>query len=154
MASFAFRLESVLKVRRLREEEAQRVVGRRLTALMQARQRLELLTRTASREAEALRSALRRGAMPLDSVISGRSWIGRLEREQSVVRGIIAAHEQQLVVERARLADAAKQRKALETLRDRQQAAHEQRVSRLEDLFLDEVGLIGFSRATGAGGAA
>lgn len=154
MTSFAFRLESVLKLRRLREEDAQRVVGRRLAAIMQARRRLEALARTAAEETGALRSALQLNEMPLDSVIGGRGWIGRLQREQAVVRGVIAAHEQQLAVERARLVEATKQRKALEKLRERQHAAHQQRLSRAEDLFLDEVGLVGYSRqARGSGEA-
>lgn len=148
-AQFEFRLETLLRLREQAEKTKQRTVARRLAAISEAQRRLDDAAERERAERERLRTASGPGTMSVDEVMASRAWIGRLQRERWAIGGQIAAHERQLTTERAALAEAAKQRKILEKLRERKLAEYRLRVNRAEDRFLDEIAAGQFARSAG-----
>ena len=149
-ALFEFRLEPLLRLRVQAEKTKQRVVARRLIAISEAQRRMEEIATQERAERARLREASGPGSMSVDEVMASRGWIGRLQRDRWAIAGQIAAHEQQLAVERAALAEAAKQRKILEKLRERRLAEFRWRMNRSEDRFLDEIASGQFVRSASA----
>lgn len=138
---FVFRLEAVLRLRKRAEEERQRAVA---AAVGRVEERRRLLTRLVQRgevETRRLRAAMREETLPVDAVLNCRAWIGRLRRECVGVMQELADAEQALAVERARLAEAAKQRKVLEKFKERRAAEYRRAQDRAETAFLDEIGV-------------
>lgn len=149
-ARFEFRLETLLRLREQSEKAKQRVVARRLAAISEAQRRLEATAQQEAAERTRLRVASGPGSMSVDDVMASRAWIGRLQRERWGIGAQIASHDRQLAVERAALAEAAKQRKVLEKLRERKLAEFCQRVNQAENRFLDEIATEQFVRTAGA----
>jgi len=147
---FEFRLEPLLRLRVQAEKAKQRVVARRLAAISDAQRRMERIGEQEQAERARLREASGPGSMSVDEVMASRGWIGRLQRERWAIGAQIAAHEKQLAAERAALAEAAKQRKILEKLRERRLAEFHMRMNRADDRFLDEIAAGQFVRNAGA----
>lgn len=135
---FRFRLERVLRLRRLQEQVCRRDLARAQAAVM-------LQTRVVERlrdEERQGKDALRRMKMKTLDLERLRLQDGYLE---FLARRILAALErlQELrkveTEKRAALAEAARKVKVLERLRERRHAAHLVELDRGERIFLDEV---------------
>jgi flagellar export protein FliJ len=135
---FQFRLATVLRVRALREREAQRRVARKRAELM----RLDELDRACTAEIAAAQQALlgtQRGGL-LDSLALTRSraWIAHLRR-QMVDRQRLrekAAAELRTLVDALRRART--ETRALEKLRERRLADHKRAARLREQASADE----------------
>ncbi len=147
---FKFRLEPLLRLRVQAEKTKQRIVARRLVAISEGQRRMEEIATQERDERARLREASGPGSMSVDEVMASRGWIGRLQRDRWAMGAQIAAHEKQLLIEREALADAAKQRKILEKLRERRLAEYRMRMNRAEDRFLDETASGQFVRSASA----
>jgi flagellar FliJ protein len=147
MKKFRFRLETVLKLRQMAEDQQKRVVG-------------ELLSEIHRRQEEAvtLDSALRGAGAELkerngEGQIDLR-WLGHYQSYVSHVRSCIAeiiesvAELQQKVAEaRAELAEAAKQTRIIEKLKERRKQRYDDDLTRAEMREQDEVATKNFLRS-------
>lgn len=137
--AFVFRLEALLKLRRMEEAARQRGVAEALSVVQEQRNLLVRLSQRAEVETRRLRQAMRGATLPVDEVMATRGWIGRLVREGTFVARELVRAEEALTAQRAELARAVARRKALERLREKRLAEHMQRLSRAEDALLDEI---------------
>lgn len=119
MRKFAFRLDAVLAVRRLREREAQRKVGAKRAELA----RLDELDRQTRAEisAEQRRMIGEQAGVRVDAVglVRGRAWVAHLRRQmllRHVQRGQLQQELQKLLAE---LVEARRQTRMIEKLRER-----------------------------------
>ncbi len=139
---FTFRFETMLKIRRQREDQHKRIVGDRLGQITQVEEQAGALNRQIQEEMAAIRAGQEVGRIDMQQVIRHRHWLGHLHK------GVLEAEarkrflEAKLAQERVLLAEAAKQRRILEKLKEHRWAQHRYRENRQETLAADEMAII------------
>lgn len=136
---FQFRLETVLRLRKERERAQQRVVAERVQALGAAQARMRSAGRQLVDAVDAARGERGVGMLDLAQIARQRFWMGHLQRvlteedraAQQIARGLAS--------ERRRLAERARDRRAIEKLREHQEQRHNDEVARADRIELDEL---------------
>lgn len=142
-----FRLEPLLKIRRLEEDRAKRVVAERLREIQNVQQRIAALDQRTVEATATMRSlVLAARIVPLEASRQ-RGYIGSLHVQHYAIMAELNALNQSLAVERAALAEAAKRRKILEKLKERQQQRELHRQNLAEQRASDELGVLRFVHA-------
>jgi flagellar protein FliJ len=121
---FVFRYETLLKIRRQREDHHKRIVAERVRQIVAARDRLASLHHQISEEQDAIRSGQAPGTLDIQQIVRHRHWLGHLHRNVLDTEGSIRVLEGHLAQERTALAEAVKQRKILDKLRERRLERH------------------------------
>ncbi|TWT45437.1 flagellar biosynthesis chaperone [Phycisphaerae bacterium RAS1] len=139
MRRFAFRLETLLRVRRLREQEIKRRFGMKLAEIA----RVDGDNLATSREIEAQQQALRRrqsetNVDPSD-LARGRAWIAHLRKTIVQRRILRQSLTQELEAIRTDLRRAQTDTKSLEKLRERRHGEYQDARERREQATIDEV---------------
>ncbi len=136
---FRFRLETVLRVRELREREAKRKVGAKLAEIAA----LDNLNQQAATEISKRQGDLNQSqhAVHLDprELSSGRAWIAYLRRsiaQRQVAKSSLLSELEQL---RAELVTARTQTRILEKLRERKHETWKREGQQREQAEMDEV---------------
>lgn len=151
MARFKFRLEPVLKMRKRIEQDRQRELALRESKLVELQNELKRMDSTLQSTAEELRKNHLTGRIDLGFLTAHRRFLGAMQRQGIEVAQKIAAQQLKVNEARAHLAEAAKHRKAIEKLRERQLERWQQDQSRRELADLDEIGTqIGYKNLTDA----
>jgi flagellar protein FliJ len=128
---FQFRFETMLKIRQQREDQHKRIVGERLAQIAEIREELSRLEQLTGQGIHSVRAIQQVGRIDLQQVMAQRGWVAHLHKATLEAQARIGALEARLAQERAALAEAAKQRRILEKLKERQEERHrleEQRV--------------------------
>jgi flagellar FliJ protein len=139
---FTFRLETLLKIRRQREERHQRIVADRLRQIQEVEDQLTAIAHQIQSEEQAIMANQRQGVIDMQQVVRHRHWLGHLHKcalDAKARRGYLEA---QLAQERAALAEAAKQRKILDKLKERQWERYRQEQDYQETGEADEMATI------------
>ncbi|HPF37264.1 MAG TPA: flagellar FliJ family protein [Phycisphaerae bacterium] len=142
-----FRFETLLKLRRQKEDEAKRAVALRIGQIRDLEQRQEALQSRIEQQTERSRLMLGESTLNLDELRLSRHWVTRLrqgilqaEAEMRTQRAILAA-------ERTQLADASKNRKVLARLKERRLDRYFEEQRRLEQSAMDEMNVLRFAHA-------
>lgn len=136
---FVFRYETLLKIRRQREDQHKRIVAERVRQIVEARARLDALHQQITDEQDELRIGQGVGTVDIQQLVRHRHWIGHLHRHVLDTEGSIRVLEGRLAQERAALAEAVKQRKILDKLRERRLERHRLDEQRQETLADDDL---------------
>ncbi len=136
---FVFRYDTLLKIRQQREDQHKRVVAERVRQIMAARDRLNSLGRQIAQEESAIRDGQGPGVLDLQQIVRHRHWLGYLHRCVLETEGSIRVLEGRLAQERAALAEAVKQRKILDKLKERRLVRHLQEEQRREINVADDL---------------
>jgi flagellar FliJ protein len=139
MAVFHFKLHAVLRQRELAEQGCQRdlAVAQAARAVVQAElARLEEAMRAALAD---LRQNQLVGSLNLSFLAAHRRFILAMQRQTAVQLQKMQEAQSKVVAEQARLAEAAKQRKVIEKLRERQHAEWAEAIARKESAAMDEI---------------
>jgi len=139
---FVFRFETMLRLRRQREDERKRVVAERLRQIARVEDRLASLHRQLRQEAEAIRAAQQPGRMDMQMAVRHRGWIGHLHRAVLEAQGQLRGLEARLAQERAALAEAARLRRVLEKLKERRREQFMQEQERIETRAADDLNTV------------
>lgn len=139
MKRFQFRLEGLLRLRKVEEERCLQGLRARQAALADAEERERQLVSERGRTVESL-TRLERGRLDMDEVLRHRRYLCALEnrtREVSAegIRRRVDLREAQRLAERA-----VRERQLVERLRERRLGEHEAGVRREEVRDLDEIG--------------
>lgn len=135
---FTFRFETMLRIRRQREDEHKRIVAARLREIAGVNRQIGSLQRQIHEEEDAIRTSQMPGTIDLQQAIRHRHWLGHLHRCLVETQGRMRGLESQLAQERAALAEASKQRKILDKLKERQWRRHQMEQERREAKEADE----------------
>jgi flagellar protein FliJ len=144
-SSFRFRLERVRALRERREDAAKEELAgamlrhRRCEEEMQAAAERIALARAAQVDATRLPASA-------NDLMAHQAYLERAERAHQATRQNLQRHEVELVQRREALTQAARDRQALERLKENRRAEHEREVARQEGLMLDEIALNGYRR--------
>jgi flagellar protein FliJ len=139
--SFTFRLERVRTIRERAEERAREA----LSTELRNRAEGEVLLRNATDAVDAARDATRStvigGRISATDFISAQAFIERTERLRVEASLELARREAEVNVRRQVLAAAARDRQAIEKLKERQKAEHDAEWARRSQNTLDELAL-------------
>jgi flagellar FliJ protein len=139
---FTFRFDTLLKIRRQREDEHKRIVGGRLREIAQTQLRIDAIQRQIDEEMNAIRAGQDRGTIDIQQLMRHRHWLGHLHKSGLEAEARLGYLEARLAQERAALAEAVKQRRILEKLRERQADRHQREADRQERLESDELATV------------
>ena len=143
---FRFRLETVLKVRRQREDQQKRVVAGKAREVTSLGSRTRAIGMRIAQAVGAARGLRRTGPMDMSQIARQRFWISHLQRALIETRQQMQGTERELARERQVLADLARDRKTLEKLKDKQAERYQAEIDRAERLELDELAIAGAAR--------
>jgi flagellar FliJ protein len=144
-SSFRFRLERVRALRERHEDAAKQA----LAGAMAQHQRCEdEVAAAAQRVAEAREGQLGAVAAPIAAtdLLARQAYLERTERAHQASRHDLGRHELVLAQRRDALMQAARDRQALERLKEHRRAEHDRETARQEGLALDEIAINGFRR--------
>lgn len=145
---FVFRYETLLKIRRQHEDRHKRIVAERLGQIAAARDRLSALQGQIADEEAAIRAGQDAGTIDMQQLIRHRHWLGHLHKSALETQASIRALEARLAQERAALAEAVKQRKILDKLKERRLERHLQEQDRQETRADDDLTAVRFVHDT------
>ena len=144
---YAFRLETLLRLRQQREDEQKRVVASRLRKIKTIEQQKQVLEVRIAEQVETMRDLLVSEQMDVDQLKAGRHWMARLRCGVLEAEGAIVANRTILAQERANLANARKDSKILERLKERQREAFFAEIERQDRAESDEMNVTRFAHA-------
>ena len=152
MPQFVFKLDGVLRHRERGEQHAQRAVAEKLADVTRLERELRALNDDLTTSTASLRDGKLTGPLDLSYLAAHRRYVADVTRRGAGLMQQIAAAQRLVDAARRELAEAAKQRKILETLRERHLAAWKAERSRRE-LAEDDDAAGRMSYATLADGA-
>ena len=153
MAKFVFQLQAVLRHREHEEQEKQRLLADAQAEMVRLQEQLSRLDGSVQTSLDDLRNNRLIGPLDMRYLASHRRFVLAVRQEAMAV--VQAMARQQLKVEEAQraLAEAAKERKVIEKLRERQHERWRADEAHREFVALDEVATqMGFRAATTAAG--
>jgi flagellar FliJ protein len=136
---FRFRLQTLLNIEQNKEKQAQIAFQKAITELRRQRQVLADQEYEYQREQRAMAQAIRRGTSPQELSAYDLFFTG-LKARMEEQKQRIAQADQAVEEARKELAERTKQRKIMEKLREKAQAAHDEEARRVETAMFDEVG--------------
>lgn len=129
----------MLKIRRQREDHQKRIVADRLAQIKQVQEDLVRLERLAHEGMDTIRSVQQAGRIDMQQAMAQRSWVAHLHKSTLDAQARMRGLEARLAQERAALAEAAKQRRILEKLKERQWSRHRMEEQRAETNATDDL---------------
>ena len=144
-ALFVFRFETLLRLRKQREDEKKRLVATRLRLIGEVRRRQDELTRSLEEQTRTLRASLRDSSVDVDQLRWGRHWLSHLRRGVLEADGELATHRALLAHERGRLVEARKDKEVLAHLKELRREAYLAEASRREQREVDEINALRFA---------
>lgn len=139
---FEFRYETLLRIRRQREDERKRIVAARLQEIAKLEARRQAIVDRIRQQSEETRRMLSCDTVNVDELKFGRHWMLRLQRGVLETEAAIVRQRAALVEERVRLVEATREVKVLVRLKERRQAAFALEMNRREQLELDEMSVM------------
>ncbi len=141
MARFQFNLEGVLRHRKHLEQERQRAVGELLAEMAAMQAELKALNDMVAQSTEQLRTSHLTGRIDLGYLTAHRRFILATQSKAAALMQKMAQLQQRIDAARRELAEAAKQRKIIEKLREKQYERWREEQQRKELAALDEIGM-------------
>src|SRR3954453_13820657 len=119
MPKFAFKLEGVLRQRKHVEQEKMRLLATALTHQSDCEAELQSLQESVGRTNDDLRQNHLTGVLDMSFLAAHRRYMIAMQRQAISIAQKIAAAQQRVTESRLALAEAAKQRKVMEKLREK-----------------------------------
>ncbi len=141
MATFDFPLEGVLRHRRHVEEECQRNLARFQQQMRDAQAELRELDQTLQGNLNDVRQNRLVGKLDLAFLAAYRRYVAAVQRKGTTMAQKMALIQRDIDAARKSLGEAAKQRKIMEKLREKQFERWKQNLARKEAAELDEVSM-------------
>jgi len=144
-SSFRFRLERVRALRERSEDAAKQALAEAMQQHQLCRQELERAQERVQR-AQAAQLAAAESSSSAADLRAHQAFLERAERAVQATRRDLERHEHHVAQRREQLTHAARERQALERLKEHRRADHEREAARREGIELDEMAINGFRR--------
>ena len=141
MAKFIFRLQAVLRHRKAIEQQKQRDLAVAVARFTDLEAQLKSLESSMRETNDDVRRNRLTGPLDVSFIIAHRRFLLGMQRRALELATRMAAAQKDVDAARAALAEAAKQRMVLDTLREEQHARWREDLERKELADLDEVGM-------------
>lgn len=142
-----YEFETLLKLRKQKEDEAQRVVAARLGQIRQLEDRQQALQSRIEEHSARTVQILGAGALDVDGMRLSRHWMIRLRQGLLQAEAETRAQRAILAAERSQLAEASKHRKVLARLKERRLEQYFAEAERREQQEADEANVLRFAHA-------
>jgi flagellar FliJ protein len=139
MAKFVFQLESLLNQRKRDEQECQRLLAEQAAVVNAAEEAVRRINDDVQAGHDDVRRHLK-GELDMSFLTAHRRFMGAMQRRVTELLQRVVVAKKKLEESRARLADAAKRRKAIEKLREKQLERWHIDQARKETALSDEIG--------------
>jgi flagellar FliJ protein len=139
MAQFTFTLDGVLRHRRHVEQECQRDLAKHQQRVRECENELRQMDQALKGNLADIRENRLIGKLDLGFLAAYRRYAASVQRKGTEIVQRMAVFQRQVETAQKALAEAAKQRKIVEKLREKQYDRWKQEVSRKEAAELDEV---------------
>src|SRR5947209_18464341 len=141
MPKFTFQLQGVLRHREMIEQEKQRAFALAQAERAAAQAEIKRLDETVQQALADLRANHLTGSLDLSFLAAHRRFMLAMQRQGIELMQKLQAAQKKVEAAQIELAEAAKQRKIMEKLRERQQARWNADAERRESAELDEVAM-------------
>ena len=143
--SFRFRLERVRALRERAEDEAKEAFAGAMLDRLRSEQEME---DAAQRVAQARAAQLDATAAPMSAtdLMARQAYLERSERAHQASQDDLSRRDEALEQRREELTEAARERQALERLKENRRIEFQREQARIEAANLDEIALNGFRR--------
>ncbi|HWE03153.1 MAG TPA: flagellar export protein FliJ [Tepidisphaeraceae bacterium] len=149
MPQFHFPLAGVLRHREHLEQECQRNVAGIQQRMREAQDALRELDQSMQRNIAEVRENRLVGRLDMGFLAAHRRYIASVQRKGTMMAQKMALMQRELDTARAALSEAAKQRKIIEKLREKQMHRWQQERDRKESAELDEMSMRLFASQSG-----
>jgi len=139
--SFTFRLERVRELRERAEEHAREELARKLQLRMRGEAMLLQATQTVTDARDTGFGALRRFGASGADMLAAQAYLERAERDRREAALDLDRQDAEVRARRRALTAAARDRRAIGKLEERQRAAHDREIACRAQIDLDEVAL-------------
>jgi flagellar FliJ protein len=143
--SFRFRLERVRALRERSEDAAKQALAEAMATHHVASQAFDRAQAQVA-AAQAAQSVSGTTARTVTDLLAHQAFLERSERAVLVSRQDLQRHEHHLDQRRHELTEAARERQALERLKENRRSDHNRELARREAIDLDEIAITGFRR--------
>jgi flagellar FliJ protein len=140
MARFRFKLEALLEHRQMVEKEKQRRVAQIQQEIQVIQRQIQDAQMRIALENRTLGTRELTGRLDMTYIATEKKYVGNLQLKIVYAFQKIVEIEKTLVVARAELLEAAKARKVIEKLREKQLARWREELERKEAAAMDEIG--------------
>lgn len=141
MTSFRFPLERLRALRERGEDLAKQELAGALSRQASCADRLRAMGDEVAGAFAAQRSAASDGSASAHDLAAHQAYLERMEQAREAGQLDLDRHDAEVGARRDALREAARQRQALERLKDRRRADHDRAVARAEGAVLDEIAL-------------
>lgn len=141
MARFVFNLDGVLRQRKRIEQEKQRAMAEKQAVLVELQNALRQMQETVESSNADIRQNRLVGRLDMAFITAHRRFLASMQRQSLSLAQKIALAQRAVEDARAELIEAAKQRKAIEKLREKQFERWRAERARREQAQLDEIGM-------------
>jgi len=139
MKKFRYRLKGLLRLRQQEEDQRKRKVGMLQTVIQEQQNRVLEMAAKLRKEGDSLRQQYQTGKVDLEWVSHYRCYVS--QTQQAINRRIVEVTniQKQLLAARRNLTEAAKKRRILEKLREKQKERFNSQLHRFERIEEDEI---------------
>lgn len=139
MAGFEFRLEPLLKLRKMRQEQVERELAQRLSVLLEHQRQVASLDDQIVDFYYQVRRSQTSGVIQVTGLLADRRYLNHLHRLRDVERAAVTSHQERVDQTRRKLAEAKKQTDMMEKLKEHQRSRFWKEVQRKETIELDDL---------------
>jgi flagellar FliJ protein len=144
--SFTFRLERVRTIRERAEDRAREALSNELRAQAEGEALLRDATNAVTAARDSGRATVTSGRVSATDFMSAQAFLERTERLRSEASLELARHAAEVSARRDQLAAAARDRQAIDKLKERRKAEHDAEWARRSQNTLDELALAVYRR--------
>jgi flagellar FliJ protein len=147
VTSFRFPLERLRALRERGEDLAKQELAGALHRQAHCAERLRAMAEEVAGAFTAQRAAAAGGSSSAADLLAAQAYLERMEQARDVGQLDLDRHDAEVGARIDALREAARQRQALERLKERRRADHERAVARAEGAVLDEIAIIQHRRS-------
>ncbi len=139
MARFEFRMEPLLKLRKMRQEQSERELAQRLAKMMSDQRQVEALERQILDQYQQIRDQYQAGDIQIMELIADRRYLNQLHQVRHHQLSVLAKSSQLVDKARKHLAEAKKQTDVMQKLKERTYQRFRKEELRRETIALDDL---------------
>jgi len=139
VARFKFRLEPILKVRKLRQEQREREVAEQVARLLRTRRELQTVSSQIEQQYEDIRESGLVGPLRVEAMVYSRQYLNHLHQLREGQLAALTNAERLVAQAKKELAEAKKQTDIMAKLKDRAEQRFLQEARRKETASLDDL---------------
>ena len=147
MKRFQFRLQPLLKLRKMQEDQKRRIVGMLLAEINEQQQQALEMAGAVEEQGRLLKKQRAEGSVDLEWFASYRSYVMHMQRAINERIEKVTQIQKQLVGARRELAEAAKQTRILDKLKEKRKTRYDRELAKSEIRDQDEISTNMFLRA-------